>query len=148
MRGPRDGHIFGLCDTACGVLRINRHHDLAVTDALLGQRQFDDAFARMGIARDNGPIGLLRLTLGKGARQSRRRRWRLAQQQNARRVAVQTVNQTRTIHPLTPGRQKPVNMVQGLGAALNGKARGLVQGQDLVILIQDQRLGIGHIPVG
>ena len=36
-------------------------------------------------------------------------------------------------------------MVDGLGAALHGQASRLVQGQDLVVLIKDQGLGIGNI---
>ncbi len=39
-------------------------------------------------------------------------------------------------------------MVGGLGAALHGQARRLVQGQDFLVLVQHQRLGEGDVALG
>jgi len=47
----------------------------------------------------------------------------------------EAVHQARPLQPLAPGRQQPVDVFRGLGAALHRQARGLVQRQDLVILI-------------
>ena len=39
-------------------------------------------------------------------------------------------------------------MLGGLGAALHGQAVRLVQGDDHVVFIEDQRLGVGHVALG
>jgi hypothetical protein len=55
------------------------------------------------------------------------------------------VDQLGPIHALAPGAEQLVDVVGGLGAALHGQAGGLVQGQDLLVLVQHQRLGEGDV---
>ena len=52
------------------------------------------------------------------------------------------------LQPLPPSREQAVDVLGGLGAALNGKARRLVEDQDLIVLVEHHRLGIdGVTPV-
>ncbi len=64
---------------------------------------------------------------------------RLAQHQHAGGVAVEAVDQARAVQPLAPGAEQAVDVLQGLGAALHGQARGLVEDQHLLVLVQHQR---------
>ena len=145
MGGPGDGDVFGLRGLGVVFVRVGRDHQFAIADAALGQRQLDHALARLRIAGDDGPIGLLRAPLGEGARQPGRRVRRLAEQQHARGIAVEPVHQPRPLQPLAPGRQQPVHVLGGLGAALDRQARGLVQRQHVLVLVEHQGLGVGDV---
>ena len=88
------------------------------------------------------------LTPREGPGQPLRRLRSLAQQQHAGSVAVQPVNQARSLQPLAPGRKQAIDMPAGLGAPLHRQAMRLVQGDHHVVLVQDQRLGVGHVLFG
>jgi hypothetical protein len=94
------------------------------------------------------PGRLLGLALGERARQPGGGGRGLAQQQHAGGVAVQAVDQLGPVDPLAPGAEQLVDMVGGLGAALHGQAGRLVQRQDLLVLVQHQRLGEGDVALG
>ena len=98
------------------------------------------------MAEDQGPVGLLRPAPGEGAGEAGRGGGRLAGQEDAGGVAVQAMHQAGTGEPLPPGGQEPVDVIAGLGSTLDGEACGLVEGQDIVVLVQDQAAGIGSVP--
>ena len=146
--GAADGDELGLGGLGLGILGIDRHDHLAVVDALLGQGHVDDALGRVRRADDQRPVGLLRLVAGEGARQAGGGGGRLAQHQHAGGVAVEPVDQAGALQPLPPGRQQAVDVLAGLGAALDGEAGRLVEHQHLLVLVDHQRAGELGVAVG
>ena len=143
--GAADGDELGLGGLGAELLRVGGHHHLAVAHALLDQVQLDHPFLGLGVAHDDGPVGLLGPAPGEGAGQLGGRARGLAEQQHAGGVAVQPVHQARPLQPFAPGRQQTVDVAGGLGAALHGEAGGLVQRQHLVVLVEHERLGEGDV---
>jgi hypothetical protein len=48
------------------------------------------------------------------------------------------VHQARALQALTPGAEQAVDVLDGLGAALDRQTRGLVENQDLLVLIEHE----------
>jgi hypothetical protein len=69
----------------------------------------------------------------------------LAKEEDAGGVAVEPVDQPGPLQPFAPGAEQAVDVVTGLGAALHRQARGLVQRQHLVVLVEHQRAGEGGV---
>ncbi len=138
LGGAGDGDVLGLGWLGARILGLGRNDHLAVSDAGLHQGHLDDPLIGLHVADDEGPVGLLRPSLGEGARQPRRRRRRLAEQQHAGGVPVEPMHQPRPLQSFAPGAQEPVHVTGGLGPALHRKAAGLVQREDLLVLIDDQ----------
>ena len=66
LAGARQGDVFGVGWFGPELLGIGLHDQFAIADALLDQRHLDHALGRPGRTGDDGPIGLLRPSLGEG----------------------------------------------------------------------------------
>ena len=148
MPGARDGGVVGDGGIGAGLLRLGGAHHLAVARAALDERQVQRPLPRLGGAGDDGPVGLLRAAAGEGAGELCGRAGRLAEEQNTGGVAVETVNQTRALEPLAPGGEQAIYMPRRLGAALDGQARRLVDGDDLGVLVDHQSPDEADILIG
>ena len=90
-------------------------------------------------ADDDRPVELLGLAVAEGVAQPPGRQAGAGDQQQARRVLVQAVDQPRPLLVAETQRvEHAVDMPLGPGPALHRQARRLVQHDDLVVLVDDQ----------
>ena len=99
-----------------------------------------------GRAAHEGPVGLARVPPGEGRRQPRRGVRRLAEREDAGGVAVEPVDEPGPGGPLAPGREQAVDVLEGLGAALDRQAGGLVEDEDIRVLVEHEAAGEGDVP--
>ena len=104
-------------------------HLLAAGARLLGERGVDHTFGQLRFADDQRPIDLARRVAGEALGETRRGSGRAGDQQHARGVLVEPVDEARTGCALVrhKGVEQPVDMLRRLAAALRGEAGRLVE---------------------
>ena len=139
VAGTVDHAIFGF--GRCAVFDVDVHL-FAAAARLLGQRGFDRALALFGHADDQRPVGLLGRAPGKALGKERCAARRARDQQDARGVLVEPVDQPRAGLVISgEGIEQAIDMIERAAAALRGEARRLVENDCGAILGNHHRLG-------
>ena len=144
-----DDRIEGERMLRVGIAVLGDPHPLEVRPALparlphalaLGEKHRDAPLRRLRHALDQRPIDLLRPARAEDLAKLRRHLARFGDQQHARRVAVEPMNENGPIAFLVGERLKhAVDMARGPRAALDREAVGLVEHHHVAILEQDHR---------
>ncbi len=121
--------------------RLVDHHLFAAGARLLGQRQVDHPVADLRHADHQRPIDLARGTARKALGKERRAARSAGDQQDARGILVEPVDQPWARAVLRIGIEQPVDMGIGPAAALGGKARRLVEHDRGAVLGNDHAFG-------
>ena len=129
------------------------HHLLAAGAGLLGQRQIDEAILDRRNPGDQRPIDLARRAPRKALGKERRAARSARDQQHARGILVEPVNQPRArsgagVVKRQERIEQPVNMLAHSGAALGGKSRRLVEHDRGAVLRNHHRLGLTNLFLG
>jgi hypothetical protein len=123
-------------------------HLLAAGARLLGERQFDQALVDVRHADHQRPVDLARGTAGESLGEERRAAWRARDQQDARGVLVEPVDQARARAALDISVEQPVDVFLDARTALRGEARRLVEHDRGAILRQHHRIGQFDLGLG
>ena len=117
---------------------------------LLGEPGRDLVLVRLRHALDQRPVDLPRRARAERLRRASGRKARARDDQDARRVAVEAVDQARLLALAVAQRlEHGVDMAREARAALHGQPRRLVEDEDLVVLVEEERaqeIGIAGTP--
>src|SRR5690606_25163287 len=140
VAGAVDHAVAGLRRLA--VLHVDVHL-LAAGARLLGERRIDRAVVDIGHADHQRPVDLLRRAARETLREERRAPWGARDEQDARGVLVEPVDEARArLVVAMVGVEQAVDMVEGAGAALGGEAGRLVEHERGLGLADDHRPGL------
>ena len=135
--------IIGDGAGAVGVVAVGRRGALSTGSADTFQRQVDAALDRDRSAGDDRPVGLVDVTAAEQRGELAGSARRAGKQQNAGGIAIQPVDQAGPVFGAEPQRvQHAVEVAGDAGAPLHRQAVGLVDHQDLVVLVDDRLLQV------
>ena len=145
-RGIVESLVVGDGVGTFGVVSVGRGGAFASGAADAFEGQVDAALDRDGAAGDDGPVGFLNVAAAEQGGELAGGAGGAGKQQHAGGVAVESVDEARPVLGAEAKRvQHPVKVAGDAGAALHRQAVGLVNRQDLVVLVDDcvlQVLGV------